>query len=273
MRRAPTLPWELIGLDRSQCDIANLAQVEAVLRELAPDVVINCAAYTAVDKAETDQAACTAINTDGPRNLGRVTSELGARLVHVSTDYVFDGKATVPYTEDSRTNPLSEYGRSKLAGEHEVLSSNPHALVVRTSWLYAETGHNFIKAILKRAREQGALKVVTDQVGVPTSTETLVDGIVALLGTSESGVFHVSNSGQCTWFEFAQEILRLIGWNHIPISPIATSELNLPAPRPAFSVMSNARYRALGLPLAPDWRESLRVLLPRLLERSPELVG
>ncbi len=273
MRRALTLPWELVGLDRSQCDIANLAQVESVLREISPDVVINCAAYTAVDKAETDKAACAAINTDGPGNLGKVTSELGARLVHVSTDYVFDGTATVPYTEASPTNPLSEYGRSKLAGERQALANNPQALVVRTSWLYAETGHNFIKAIIKRAKDQGGLKVVNDQLGVPTSSETLVDGIVSLLGTTESGVFHVSNSGQCTWFEFAQEILRLIGWTHIPISPIATSELNLPAPRPAFSVMSNARYRELGFPQAPDWRESLRVLLPRLLERCPELIG
>jgi dTDP-4-dehydrorhamnose reductase len=184
----------------------------------------------------------------------------------VSTDYVFDGLSQVPYTEDSATNPLSEYGRSKLAGEYQVLSHNSDALVLRTSWLYGETGHNFIRAIIKRARDLGALKVVVDQRGVPTSCETLVDGIVALLGTSERGIFHMTNSGECSWFDFAHEILRLMGWGHIPILPIETSVLNLPAPRPAYSVLSNSRYRTLGLPPAPDWKDSLAELLPRLLE-------
>jgi dTDP-4-dehydrorhamnose reductase len=268
MRRATTLPWEIVGCDRNECDITNITQVHELVGRVAPHVLINCAAYTAVDKAETDKAACAAINADGAGNLAKVTYEFGVRLVHVSTDYVFDGCSEVPYKEDSPTNPQSEYGRSKLTGERLVLSHNPNSLVVRTSWLYGETGHNFIRAITKRARDFGALKVVVDQRGVPTSCETLVDGIVALLGTSERGVFHITNSGECTWFEFAKEILRIIGWQHIPISPIVTSELNLPAPRPRYSVMSNSLYQSLGFPAAPDWKDSLAVLLPRLLERT-----
>jgi dTDP-4-dehydrorhamnose reductase len=266
MRRAVALQWEIVGCDRNACDVTNVPQVREVFGRVSPHVVINCAAYTAVDKAETDRAACAAINADGAGNVAKVAHEHGIRVVHVSTDYVFDGLSQVPYTEDSATNPLSEYGRSKLAGEYQVLSHNSDALVLRTSWLYGETGHNFIRAIIKRARDLGALKVVVDQRGVPTSCETLVDGIVALLGTSERGIFHMTNSGECSWFDFAHEILRLMGWGHIPILPIETSVLNLPAPRPAYSVLSNSRYRTLGLPPAPDWKDSLAELLPRLLE-------
>lgn len=273
LRRANDPSWTLVPTDSAECDISSLAAVERLINTHAPQVIINCAAYTAVDKAETDRDRCYAVNAEGPANLARVARAVGARLVHVSTDYVFDGKAQTPYTEQSPTNPLGEYGRSKLAGERGVLEHNPDALVVRTSWLYGITGHNFIRAILKRAKEKGELKVVNDQVGSPTCTETLADGIATLLTTSESGIFHITNSGRCTWYDFAAEIMDAVGWRDVPVATCRTEELNLPAPRPAFSVMDNARWQHLGFPPAPDWREKFREFFPRFARENPEVVS
>lgn len=273
LRRENDPKWELIPLDRAECDITKLPDVERVVSGYAPQIVINCAAYTAVDKAESDREGCAAVNVEGPANLARVARRLGARFVHVSTDYVFDGTATSPYTEQSPTNPLGEYGRSKLAGEQRVLEEDPTALVVRTSWLYGMTGHNFIRAILKRAKDLGALKVVNDQIGAPTCTETLADGIVKLLTTSESGIFHITNSGRCSWYDFASEIVAAVGWSDVPVATLTTKDLNLPAPRPAFSVLDNARWRALGFAPAPDWRDKFREFFVRFKRENPEVVA
>jgi dTDP-4-dehydrorhamnose reductase len=184
---------------------------------------------------------------------------------------VFDGTATSPYTEQSPTNPIGEYGRSKRAGEQRVLEENPTALVVRTSWLYGITGHNFIRAILKRAKDTGALKVVNDQIGAPTCTETLADGIAQLLNTEEGGIFHITNSGSCSWHDFASEIVSLVGWTDVSVATCTTKELNLPAPRPAYSVLDNARWKALGFAPAPDWRDKFREFFPRFLRENPEV--
>jgi dTDP-4-dehydrorhamnose reductase len=273
LRRRNDLTWSLVALDSTDCDITSFSAVERVMNTHAPQVIINCAAYTAVDKAETDRDRCHAVNAEGPANLARVARSIGARLVHVSTDYVFDGKAQVPYTEQSPTSPLGEYGRSKLVGEHGVLEHNPDALIVRTSWLYGMTGHNFIRAILKRAKEKGELKVVNDQVGSPTCTEALADCIAKLLTTLESGIFHITNCGQCTWHDFASEIIHAVGWHDVPVATCRTEELNLPAPRPAFSVMDNARWRALGFYPTPDWRDQFRDFFERFKRENPELVS
>lgn len=273
LKRVNDPAWALVALDSAECDISSLSAVERAMNAHAPQVIINCAAYTAVDKAETDRDRCYAVNAEGPANLARVARTIGARLVHVSTDYVFDGSAQVPYTEQSPTAPLGEYGRSKLAGEHGVLEHNPDALVVRTSWLYGMTGHNFIRAILKRAKEKGELKVVNDQIGSPTCTETLADGIATLLTTSESGIFHITNSGRCTWHDFASEIMNAVGWLDVPVATCRTEDLNLPAPRPAFSVMDNARWRSLGFYPSPDWRDKFREFFVRFMRENPEVVS
>jgi dTDP-4-dehydrorhamnose reductase len=250
---------DVVGLKRADLDVADEAAVRDALTEHKPDVVINAAAYTAVDPAEADEAGATRGNVTGPRNLAAATSKTGARLVHVSTDYVFAGDADSPYDEDSPTAPRSVYGRTKRAGELAVLEQHPGAYVVRTAWVYGAEGANFVKTMVRLERERDVVSVVNDQRGSPTWSRDLAGGLVAIGGSAaEPGIYHCTNAGETTWFGLAQAIFEELGADPGRVSPTTTEAFPRPAPRPAYSVLGNRRWRAANLPAMPHWRDALR---------------
>jgi dTDP-4-dehydrorhamnose reductase len=250
---------DVVGLKRADLDVADEAAVRDALTEHKPDVVINAAAYTAVDPAEADEAGATLGNVTGPRNLAAATSKTGARLVHVSTDYVFAGDADSPYDEDSPTDPQSVYGRTKRAGELAVLEQHPGAYVVRTAWVYGAEGANFVKTMVRLERERDVVSVVNDQRGSPTWSRDLAGGLVAIGGSAaEPGIYHCTNAGETTWFGLAQAIFEELGADPGRVSPTTTEAFPRPAPRPAYSVLGNRRWRAANLPAMPHWRDALR---------------
>ncbi len=251
---------EAVGLARANLDIADEAAVRAAFADISPDVVINAAAYTAVDAAETDETAATLGNEVGPRNLATAAASSDATLVHVSTDYVFPGDATEPYDEDAPTGPRSVYGRTKLAGEQAVLAAHPvGARVVRTAWVYGASGANFVKTIARLERERETISVVDDQQGSPTWSRDLATGLVALADSAAPvGVYHCTNTGSTTWFAFARAIFEELGADPQRVQPTTTAAFPRPAPRPAYSVLSDRKWRAAGLPQLPHWRDALR---------------
>jgi len=250
---------EVVALAKSDLDITDADAVRATLRGWSPDLIVNCAAYTKVDDCETQVEQAMRVNGDGPGVLARAAVAANARFIHLSTDYVFDGRGGRPYREDDPTAPpeiLSAYGRSKLAGEVGVRAADPNALIVRTAWVYGPDGPGFPNAILRAAKEKPRLKVVNDQAGCPTYAPDLAQAIVALAMIEATGIVHVANSGVCTWYDFACEIVRLAGL-HTPVDPCTTVEFPRPAKRPAYSVLDTGRFVELtGKPLRP-WREAI----------------
>jgi dTDP-4-dehydrorhamnose reductase len=246
---------ETIALSRGELDVSDPRAVTAVIADAAPDAVINCAAWTDVDGAETDYGAAQAVNGAGPGNVGRAAEAAGAWTVHVSTDYVFDGLHIEPYVESDVPSPMSGYGRSNLEGERELAAAAPDRhTIVRTSWLFGLAGSSFPKTILRLARERETLSVVDDQVGCPTFTGHLGAALVGLAADPPpAGVLHLAASGQCSWFEFAREIVARAGLA-CEVSPCTTAEFPRPAPRPAYSVLRSERD---GAPILPHWREGL----------------
>jgi dTDP-4-dehydrorhamnose reductase len=257
-------PVEVVGADHGRLDVADRTAVMAAVDEVRPDVVVNAAAWTAVDACEADTDKAFAINAIGPRHLAEAARRYGAHLVQISTDYVFDGTSVRPYLEWDAPNPLSVYGRSKLGGEMEV---DPGATVVRTSWVCGAHGSNMVGTILRLAATTGPLRFVDDQIGSPTFTADLA-GAVAVLATEKlPGIFHVTNQGVASWYEFAGAVLERAGEDRGRVEPIATADLvpARPAPRPANSVLENAALRLSGLPLLPDWHDGLSRLVPALV--------
>ncbi|MET7682444.1 dTDP-4-dehydrorhamnose reductase [Streptomyces sp. NPDC005423] len=260
------------GLDRTALDITRPEGVRAAVEEHRPDVVVNCAAYTAVDDAETDEARALAINGEGPRHLARACADHGARLIHVSTDYVFDGEArSAPYPEDHPTAPRTAYGRTKLAGERAVLAELPGAsAVVRTAWLYGAHGGNFVRTMIDLEARRDTLDVVDDQRGQPTWTAKVAEQI-AFLGAKlcaeegAHGIFHATSSGEATWFELAREVFRLVGADPERVRPTTSEAFVRPAPRPAYSVLGHDRWKEAGLQPLRDWREVLTEAFPSLV--------
>lgn len=260
------------GFDLPELDITRPQQVRTAMLAFRPDLIVNCAAYTAVDRCESDEAAALAVNGDATGNLARVSGECGALFVHLSTDYVFDGRKGTPYLETDTPAPLSAYGRSKLAGEQAIADSAfERHLVVRTSWLHGPDGRSFVGTILRLAAEREELQVVADQIGSPTFTGDLAAAIFALSGAVlhgeragryEYGCYHFANDGQCSWHEFATAIVdeavrqgaRLAARR---ILPITTADYPLPAPRPQWSVLSTLRYRTITGCSVPGWRDGL----------------
>jgi dTDP-4-dehydrorhamnose reductase len=247
--------YELIPLMRGDLDIADAAAVRSTLDALQPALIINAAAYTAVDKAESEAEAAFAINERGVANLAAAST---CPLIHLSTDFVFDGAASTPYAENTATAPLSVYGKSKLAGEKALLAQKPDAMIIRTSWLYSEYGANFVKTMLRLMSERDVLSIVNDQIGSPTSTHSLAAVVCSAASTrldsaampkEPTGIFHWSDGASITWFDFALEIqtqalaLGLLK-SRCTLRPIPTSEYPTPAARPLYSVMSRARARA-----------------------------
>lgn len=243
------------GVDLPDIDITNINSVRQVLTALAPAVVINCAAYTNVDGCETEQATAFAVNTDGVGVLADVTADLGATLVHISTDYVFNGQKGSPYMEDDPIDPMSIYGKSKAAGE-ENARRNPKHLIVRTQWLYGYHGNNFVETMIRLGTERKELSVVDDQLGSPTWTVDLVKALLALVDAGCTGTYHAAGSGFCSWRGFAMAIFAAEGMD-VTVTPISTEQLGRPAPRPLFSVLDCGKIaRDAGVTM-PQWNISL----------------
>lgn len=245
------------ALGRDQLDITDLDAVQAA--SAGHDVIINAAAYTKVDDAESDEDTAYAINATGAGNLATAAAENGALLVQVSTDYVFDGSATTPYSETEPVHPVSAYGRTKAEGERLAMENNPgRTHIVRTAWIYGENGSNFVKTMLRLGRERDTVSVVTDQVGQPTWTVDLARRIVELIeADAPAGIYHGTNSGEASWFDFTREIFRLSGLNPDSVLPTDSATFVRPAPRPAFSVLGHDAWGRAGFSPMRPWKESL----------------
>jgi dTDP-4-dehydrorhamnose reductase len=270
MRELQTRGIEGRWLDRGACDTTSPEACRAALANSAPiSAVINCAAYTDVNRAEAEEELATRINGYGAGNLAAACKEAGARLVHVSTDYVFDGTNPEPYEPTDATAPLNAYGRSKLAGEHAIAAKLPphQYCIARTSWLYGQHGPNFVKTMLRLAGEGRDLNVIDDQTGAPTYTVDLARALVDLaINPNASGVVHATNSGACTWYEFAQAIFAESCVQPASLSPCATEDFPTPAVRPKNSRLSPESLLQAGVSLLPHWRDALR----RYLQESAE---
>ncbi len=250
----------VLGIDYPDIDIADPHSIDLVFGGFDPDFVINCAAYTAVDDAETNEDAAMRINGLGPRYLADECRKSGTWMVHVSTDYVFDGSATSPYAEDETPSPASAYGRTKLAGDQAVQELLPAShYLIRTAWLYGLQGSNFVKTMLRLEKERDTVSVVTDQVGQPTYAADLATQIGLLLDRHPApGTYHGTNSGEVSWFEFTREIFRLAGADPDRVLPTTSAEFVRPAPRPAYSVLGHDRWMQEGLPEMRPWGEALQ---------------
>ena len=257
--------------DLPELDLNLFPETEALLRAEKPDVVINCAAYTAVDKAEQEREAAWALNHLAVAHLAQLCQQTGSFLIHVSTDYVFDGTSCHPYTETDSCSPVSVYGASKREGELEVLMSNAKALIVRTSWLYSEYGHNFVKTMLRLAKERSEVRVVCDQIGGPTYAGDLAEAIMkcipGLSKLSTVEVLHFANAGVASWYDLALSIFELSGLN-CKVIPISTEEYPTPARRPAYSVFNTAKIRAFIQDDIPHWRDALGRCLANMKENA-----
>ncbi|MEV6767018.1 dTDP-4-dehydrorhamnose reductase [Nocardia sp. NPDC051030] len=253
------------GFGRADLDITD---ADAVRRVLNPgDVLLNCAAYTAVDQAETEVDAAFAVNATGPAVLAEVCAEVGARLITVSTDYVFPGNAQQPYEPGDPTGPATVYGRSKLAGEQAVLELSPDAHIVRTAWVYTGQGTDFVATMRRLERERDTVNVVADQVGSPTYAPDLAAGLLELAGRllapqpaqpPIARILHATNSGEASWFDLARAVFAGIGADPDRVHPCTTADFPRPAPRPAYSVLSNAAWTSAGLTPLRDWRAALK---------------
>lgn len=262
----------VVAIDRVGLDITKQAAViERITQEL-PDLILNAAAYTAVDRAENEVKAAFAVNEAGPAHLAGAATEVGARLIHVSTDFVFDGRSNKPYSPEDTPNPLGVYGASKLAGERAVTAQLvDDALIVRTSWVYSAFGSNFVKTMLQHMNEKESLKVVTDQFGTPSWTGSLAQGLWRIARTNASGIVHLGDAGVASWYDFAiaiqEEALGLGLLDHaIPIAPITTAAYPTPARRPAFSVLDKSMGWRLSETEPLHWRTALRSMLAELVE-------
>ncbi|MEU3653080.1 dTDP-4-dehydrorhamnose reductase [Streptomyces sp. NPDC032161] len=260
-----------VAADRRAVDVADPGSVRAAFEEHRPAVVVNCAAWTAVDDAETTEASALLVNGTGPEVLAAACHEHGAVLLQVSTDYVFAGDAEKPYAEDDPTGPRSAYGRTKLAGERAVLGTLPDTgYVVRTAWLYGAGGGNFVRTMIRLEGVKDTLDVVDDQRGQPTWTVDLADRLVrlgqaALAGTAPAGVYHGTGGGETTWFGLTREIFRLLGADPERVRPTTSAAFARPAPRPAYSVLGHDRWSMAGIEPIRDWREALEAAFPALV--------
>jgi dTDP-4-dehydrorhamnose reductase len=260
LRAGERAGFELLGLDRRELDVTDPGSVARVLQQRQPHAVINCAAWTDVDGAESDAAGAHAVNADGAGNLAREAAARDIPVVHVSTDYVFDGRAPRdahgdprPYIESDQTAPESAYGASKLAGERQVLEASPRHLVVRTAWLFGIEGRNFVDTMLRLADEREAVQVVDDQTGCPTWTGHLAPALLGMLERELHGLVHLAGAGAVSWNGFAREIFRQAE-RGCRVEPATTAQMARPAPRPAWSVLASERDDVLGM---PDWRDGL----------------
>jgi dTDP-4-dehydrorhamnose reductase len=260
--------FELYFTDVEDLDICEKAQIDAFVSSHRIDAIVNCAAYTAVDKAEEEAELCMRINRDAVHNIGEAAASVGAKVIHISTDYVFDGSAVTPYIEDDATNPVSVYGASKLAGEKVLLLVCPNSVIIRTAWLYSEKGSNFVKTMLRLGSERDSLGVVADQEGTPTYAGDLADAIKTVIMAEKfvPGIYHFTNEGACTWYDFALKIFEIAGIN-CNVKPLTTAEYPTRAKRPAYSILDKSKIKAIYGIKIPEWEEGLKNCLRNLCEK------
>lgn len=254
-------PNNYIFTDAAELDVTDAGAVRRAAEQTRAEAIVNCAAYTDVERAEENEAAADLLNRLAPANLAAAAAATGATLIHISTDYVFDGRAHTPYTEQAPTAPLSVYGRTKLAGEQAVEASGCSYLILRTAWLYSAFGNNFLKTMLRLTAERESLKVVFDQIGTPTYAGDLALGIFSVIEGGQlrghEGLYHFSDEGVCSWYDFAVEIAAAAGHDKCRIEPYRTAEYPTKAPRPAYSVLDKGKFKTtFGIEI-PHWRESL----------------
>ena len=254
--------YELINTDVGELDITNIDKVMTFVREVKPYAIINCAAYTAVDACEKEEDLAFRINAIGPRNLSIAATETGAKMMHVSTDYVFDGNGTRPYRETDPTGPQGAYGRTKLAGEDFVREFSDRYFIVRTAWLYGD-GKNFVKTMLRLSETNDKVRVVMDQVGSPTSADELAKAIAYLLPTENYGLFHGTCEGDCSWAQFTEEIFRLAGKNTI-VEAITSEEYAAAAKRPAYSILENYMLKMTTDFMFADWHDAIAAYIGKI---------
>ncbi|MCX6239377.1 MAG: dTDP-4-dehydrorhamnose reductase [Bacteroidia bacterium] len=259
--------FDFIYTDIDELDITDRSKVEDFFEANQPQIIVNCAAYTAVDKAESDETTAFLINATAVENLAKSAARIGALIVHISTDYVFDGKSYIPYNESDKTNPQSAYGRTKLAGENAVRQYASKGVILRTSWLYSAFGNNFVKTMIKYGIERDGLNVVFDQVGTPTYANDLAKVILEIIPSAflKSGIdlFHYSNEGVASWYDFARTVIAFSGIS-CDIKPILTKEYPLPAPRPCFSVFNKSKIKEMYKIKIPYWSDSVKDCMQRL---------
>jgi len=253
--------WEILKWDIDEIDIREEKKTVTKIESFQPEIVINVAGYTDVDGCESNEEKAFAVNAEGMKHVALGALQCRAKVLYLSTDYVFDGRKGKPYLEDDAPNPLNVYGRSKLKGEQYVQELVKDALIVRTQWLYGKYGNNFVTSILRQVREKEVLSIVIDQIGSPTYTVDLSEAISILLQSDAHGIFHVANSDLCTWYTFSQAILKFSGIEGVKVIPISSKELSRPATRPAYSVLHCQKLRQVtGMTLRP-WSEALRDFL------------
>ena len=249
---------EVIGKDKEEIDIVSASECKGAIKEIEPDIVINAAAYTNVDGCETAKDECFAVNAEAVKNIAGACRDKNIRIVHFSTDYVFDGMAKQPYKEDHQCNPINTYGASKMAGERYLRSLSENYILIRTAWLYGINGKNFVQTILEKVKTTKKLTVVDDQVGSPTYTKDLAAAVDLLIKQNAKGIFHITNRGSCSWFQFAVKILQEAGINDIDVTPIKSDQLQRPAKRPAYSVLSMQKFiQTTGKTMQP-WQLGLQ---------------
>ena len=255
---------EAIGVDIDEMDITDKISVEKVIGEAAPDVVVHCAAYTAVDAAEDNEALCRRVNADGTRNIAEVCKKLDCKMVYISTDYVFDGQGTRPWEPDDERHPLNVYGQTKYEGELAVQENLSRYFIVRIAWVFGKNGKNFVKTMLKLAETHDKLTVVNDQFGSPTYTYDLARLLVDMIQTDKYGIYHATNEGICTWYEFACEIFRQAGVK-IEVTPVPASEYPTKAKRPENSRLDKSKLTENGFERLPSWQDALRRYIKEIL--------
>ncbi len=260
-RRFSNMKFTFLTIDN--LDLTDNNRVSDYFSKHSFDYLINCAAYTAVDKAESDREAAQEVNSSMVGLLGEITAKSGTRVIHISTDYVFDGKAHFPYTEDASTNPASVYGKTKLEGEELLMRNNPQSVIIRTAWLYSSYGNNFVKTMIRLGKERDEMRVVQDQIGSPTNAADLAEAIVTIIYRVEEesykfvpGVFHYTNEGVASWYDFAYHIFDLAKID-VTIVPVSSDEYPTPAPRPFYSVLSKQKIRSVYDVDTPHWYASL----------------
>ena len=250
--------FNYIYTDVDELDICDKAALDAFVKANSVNFIVNCAAYTAVDKAEDDVELCYKINSDAVRNIGEVAASNGIKVVHVSTDYVFDGTNHIPYTEIQEVSPATVYGKSKLAGELALLESCKDSVIIRTAWLYSSFGNNFVKTMLKLGTERDSLNVVFDQVGSPTYAADLAEAIMKVVSAENfvAGIYHFSDEGVCSWYDFTKTIHKIAGIS-CNVQPIESKDFPARTPRPHYSVLNKAKIKSTYGITIPHWEESL----------------
>ena len=253
-------------------DITKYAQIENKLNERKFDIVINCAAYTDVNKSEFEKELAFGVNGEAVTNIGRASKKHNCKVIHISTDYVFDGCSFLPYKEDDQVNPKSAYGQSKLKGEENLFNSNKDSIIIRTSWLYSSFGNNFVKTMIRLGNERNELKVVFDQIGTPTFAGDLANTIIEIVkqftysaSSFIPGIYHYSNEGVCSWYDFTTSIFNLSGINRCKVIPIESIDFPTPAPRPHYSVLNKGKIKSTFGITIPHWEESLKICLKEIL--------